>query len=141
MGHELLSPVQTWLPQKWRFTGKTISAPKLHLNLTDPLSLNQRVVGLSPTAPTKLFNDLDEIRELGIGLGVPTGFRGCTKTSFHDLIGWRLICVTEWRYNASMSMSRKIAAFAYGLACHGMFVTAVAMMMFQMYFGMTKCFG
>jgi ubiquinone biosynthesis O-methyltransferase len=141
MGHELLSPVQTWLPQKWRFTGKTISAPKLHLNLTDPLSLNQRVVGSSPTAPTKLFNDLDEIRELGIGIGVPMGFQRCIKTSFYNLIGWRLICVTERRYKASMPMSRKIAAVAYGLTCHGMFVTAVGMMMFQMYFGMTKCFG
>jgi hypothetical protein len=85
MGHELLSPVQTWLPQKWRFTGKTISASKLHLNLTDPLSLNQRVGGLSPTAPTKLFNDLDEIRERGIGLGVPTGFRGAPKLAFTTL--------------------------------------------------------
>jgi ubiquinone biosynthesis O-methyltransferase len=40
-----------------------------------------------------------------------------------------------------MSRSRKIAAFGYGLTCHGLFVTAVGMMMFQMYFGMAHGFG
>lgn len=36
---------------------------------------------------------------------------------------------------------RRIIAAVYGLLCHGLFVTGVGMMIFQMYFGMSKCFG
>jgi ubiquinone biosynthesis O-methyltransferase len=36
---------------------------------------------------------------------------------------------------------RRIIAAVYGLLCHGLFVTGVGMMIFQMYFGMNRCFG
>ena len=36
---------------------------------------------------------------------------------------------------------RRIIAVFYGLLCHGLFVAGVGMMIFQMYFGMSRCFG
>lgn len=36
---------------------------------------------------------------------------------------------------------RRIIAVIYGLLCHGLFVIGVGMMIFQMYFGMSKSFG
>ena len=36
---------------------------------------------------------------------------------------------------------RRTIAVVYGLLCHGLFVTGVGMMIFQMYFGMSRCFG
>ncbi|MEP7171976.1 MAG: hypothetical protein ABI705_00670 [Aestuariivirga sp.] len=36
---------------------------------------------------------------------------------------------------------RRITAVIYGLLCHGLFVVGVGMMIFQMYFGMSKSFG
>ncbi|HEX7110375.1 MAG TPA: bifunctional 2-polyprenyl-6-hydroxyphenol methylase/3-demethylubiquinol 3-O-methyltransferase UbiG [Aestuariivirga sp.] len=36
---------------------------------------------------------------------------------------------------------RRIIAALYGLLCHGLFVTGIGMMIFQMYFGMSRCFG
>ena len=35
---------------------------------------------------------------------------------------------------------RSIAAL-YGVLCHGLFLAGVGMMIFQMYFGMSRCFG
>ena len=37
--------------------------------------------------------------------------------------------------------ARRSLALAYGLACHGLFVLGVGMMIFQMYFGMSRSFG
>ena len=36
---------------------------------------------------------------------------------------------------------RKAIAVIYGGLCHGLFVAGVAMMIWQMYFGMSRCFG
>jgi ubiquinone biosynthesis O-methyltransferase len=36
---------------------------------------------------------------------------------------------------------RRFIALAYGALCHGLFVTGVSMMIFQMYFGMSRSFG
>jgi len=36
---------------------------------------------------------------------------------------------------------RRITALIYGLLCHGLFAVGVGMMIFQMYFGMSKSFG
>ena len=36
---------------------------------------------------------------------------------------------------------RRIIAIVYGLLCHGLFVASVGMMIFQMYFGMSRCLG
>ena len=36
---------------------------------------------------------------------------------------------------------RRITAVIYGLLCHGLFAVGVGMMIFQMYFGMSKSFG
>ena len=36
---------------------------------------------------------------------------------------------------------RRIIAIVYGLLCHGLFVAGVGMMIFQMYFGMSRCLG
>ena len=36
---------------------------------------------------------------------------------------------------------RRIVAAVYGLLCHGLFVAGVGMMIFQMYFGMSRSFG
>ncbi|CAN5485254.1 hypothetical protein BH10PSE7_BH10PSE7_15870 [soil metagenome] len=35
----------------------------------------------------------------------------------------------------------RVIAIAYGITCHGLFLAGVGMMIFQMYFGMAKCFG
>jgi ubiquinone biosynthesis O-methyltransferase len=37
--------------------------------------------------------------------------------------------------------TRKALSLTYGIACHGLFVAAVAMMIWQMYFGMSRSFG
>jgi hypothetical protein len=37
--------------------------------LAEQLTLNQRAVGSSPTAPTKVFNDLAGVREKGSPIG------------------------------------------------------------------------
>jgi len=36
---------------------------------------------------------------------------------------------------------RRVFAAVYGLLCHGLFAAGVGMMIFQMYFGMSRCFG
>src|SRR5687767_15024811 len=36
---------------------------------------------------------------------------------------------------------RQTVAAVYGLLCHGLFAIGVSMMIFQMYFGMSKSFG
>ena len=36
---------------------------------------------------------------------------------------------------------RRIIAAVYGLLCHGLFAAGVGMMIVQMYFGMSRCFG
>ncbi len=37
--------------------------------------------------------------------------------------------------------TRKALALSYGTLCHGLFTAGVGMMMFQMYFGLSRCFG
>ena len=39
------------------------------------------------------------------------------------------------------NIRRRSIAALYGLLCHRLFVLGVGMMIFQMYFGMSRCFG
>ncbi|HUR43556.1 MAG TPA: bifunctional 2-polyprenyl-6-hydroxyphenol methylase/3-demethylubiquinol 3-O-methyltransferase UbiG [Aestuariivirga sp.] len=38
-------------------------------------------------------------------------------------------------------IARPVVALLYGLSCHGLFIAGVGMMMWQMYFGMSRSFG
>jgi ubiquinone biosynthesis O-methyltransferase len=46
-----------------------------------------------------------------------------------------------WDMTHERVLLRKWVAVAYGVACHGLFVAGVAMMIFQMYSGMSHTFG
>ena len=48
--------------------------------IEEVLTLNQRVVGSSPTAPTNEINDLDLCASEKTHLGVPMGFQRCRKS-------------------------------------------------------------